>query len=95
MRVKDGETVAIGGLTLNQEQTTNSKIPLLGDLPIIGSLFRSKKRNVVQTELVVFVTPRILPPSVTGAADLPTAPNGSATTAPEGSPAPPPPVVPK
>ncbi len=67
VRVTDGETIAIGGLTLNQEQQTNRKIPVLGDLPIIGSLFRSKKRNVVQTELVVFVTPRILPPAVTGA----------------------------
>jgi type IV pilus assembly protein PilQ len=68
VRVTDGETIAIGGLTLNQEQQTNRKIPVLGDLPIVGSLFRSKKRNVVQTELVVFVTPRILPPSTTGAA---------------------------
>ena len=91
VRVKDGETIAIGGLTLNQEQVTNSKIPLLGDLPIIGGLFRSKKRNVVQTELVVFVTPRILPQSVT-ATPPPTAPNGS-TTLPEGNA--PPPVAPK
>ncbi len=60
VRVKDGETIAIGGLTLNQEQTTNSKIPLLGDIPLLGSFFRSKKKNLVQTELVVFVTPRIL-----------------------------------
>jgi len=60
VRVKDGETIAIGGLTLNQEQTTNSKIPLLGDIPLIGNFFRSKKKNLVQTELVVFVTPRIV-----------------------------------
>jgi len=60
VRVKDGETIAIGGLTLNQEQVTNSKIPLLGDIPLVGSLFRSKKKNLVQTELVVFVTPRIV-----------------------------------
>ena len=60
VRVKDGETIAIGGLTLNQEQTVNSKIPLFGDIPLIGNLFRSKKKNLVQTELVVFVTPRII-----------------------------------
>ncbi len=63
VRVKDGETIAIGGLTLNQEQTTNSKIPLLGDIPLLGNLFRSKKKNLVQTELVVFVTPRIIHPA--------------------------------
>lgn len=63
VRVKDGETIAIGGLTLNQEQTTNRRIPFFSDLPLIGGLFRSQKKNVVQTELVVFITPRILPPA--------------------------------
>lgn len=60
VRVRDGETIAIGGLTLNQEQTRNGKIPFLGDLPLLGKLFRSRKRNTVQTELVVFITPHIL-----------------------------------
>lgn len=63
VRVKDGETIAIGGLTLDQEQTRRGKIPFFGDLPAVGSLFRSRKKNVVRTELVVFVTPRILPSS--------------------------------
>jgi type II secretory pathway component GspD/PulD (secretin) len=52
VRVKDGETIAIGGLTLDQEQRTNRKIPFFGDLPLIGKLF--------QTELVVFITPHII-----------------------------------
>jgi type II secretory pathway component GspD/PulD (secretin) len=65
VRVKDGETIAIGGLTLDQEQTTNRKIPLLGDLPLIGKLFRGTKRNSVRTELVVFITPHILTPQNT------------------------------
>lgn len=69
VRVKDGETIAIGGLTLNQEQTQNRKIPLLGDIPLLGSLFRSQKKNVVQTELVVFVTPRILLPPAAAASN--------------------------
>jgi type IV pilus assembly protein PilQ len=60
VRVKDGETIAIGGLTLNQEQTIRRKIPFLGDLPLIGFLGRSRKKNTVNTELVVFVTPRII-----------------------------------
>lgn len=60
VRVKDGETIAIGGLTLDQEQVRNGKIPFFGDLPLLGKLFRSRKKTAVRTELVVFVTPRIL-----------------------------------
>ena len=60
VRIKDGETIAIGGLTLNQEQTTHRKIPFFGDIPGVGRLFRSEKHDKVQTELVIFVTPRIL-----------------------------------
>lgn len=70
VRVKDGETIAIGGLTLHQEQTTRGKIPLLGDLPLLGGVFRSKSKNHVRSELVVFVTPQIINPdsaSVTSA----------------------------
>ena len=53
----DGETVVIGGLTLDQQQSSHQKIPLLGDLPFLGKLFRSETANSVRTELVVFVTP--------------------------------------
>ena len=60
VRVKDGETIVIGGLTLDQEQTTKGKIPLFGDLPLVGGLFRSRKKTTVKTELVVFVTPHVL-----------------------------------
>lgn len=71
VRVKDGETIAIGGLTLDQNQTADRKIPLLGDLPIVGQAFRGQKRNRVQTELVVFLTPRILAPNQNDAALVP------------------------
>ena len=60
VRVQDGETIVIGGLTLDQEQTTRGKIPFFGDLPLVGGLFKSRKKTTVKTELVVFVTPRIL-----------------------------------
>jgi len=58
--VKDGETIAIGGLTLQQEFDTKRKIPLLGDLPGIGELFTSRSRTKEKSELVIFVTPHIL-----------------------------------
>ena len=60
VRIKDGETIAIGGLTLDQEQVSRGKIPFLGDLPLLGKLFRSRKQTSVKTELVVFVTPHIV-----------------------------------
>lgn len=60
VRVQDGETIVIGGLTLDQEQTTKGKIPFFGDLPLLGGLFRSRKETKVKTELVIFVTPHIL-----------------------------------
>jgi type IV pilus assembly protein PilQ len=60
VRVKDGETIVIGGLVLNQEQTTNIKIPVLGDIPFLGNLFRTHSHSTNKTELVVFVTPHIL-----------------------------------
>ena len=62
VRVRDGETVVIGGLSLNQEQRTRGGVPFLGKLPLVGGLFRTRRDSLVRTELVIFVTPRILPP---------------------------------
>ena len=58
--VKDGQTVVIGGLMKDSETTTMSKVPILGYLPIIGSLFRSKDKTKARTELMVFLTPRVV-----------------------------------
>lgn len=60
VRTRDGETIIIGGLRQRQKEITDRKIPLLGDIPIIGSLFRGKSSTSIDTELVIFVTPRIL-----------------------------------
>ncbi|MBW3625722.1 MAG: hypothetical protein KY468_20195, partial [Armatimonadetes bacterium] len=60
MRVRDGETIIIGGLSQMEERSIRNKIPFLGDLPLIGSLFRSTVKQHTETELVVFVTPRLL-----------------------------------
>jgi type IV pilus assembly protein PilQ len=60
VRVRDGETIAIGGLTLQQEFKTKSKIPLLGDIPGLGELFTSHSKTKVNSELVIFITPHIL-----------------------------------
>ena len=58
--IEDGTTFVIGGLLENNESEQVHKVPLLGDLPIIGKLFRSDQFQIGQTELVFFVTPHIL-----------------------------------
>lgn len=59
--VDNGGTVAIGGIFRSEEAMDNQKIPGLGDLPAVGALFRSKRNTVDRKELIVFLTPRVLP----------------------------------
>ncbi|GIV20603.1 MAG: hypothetical protein KatS3mg023_2354 [Armatimonadota bacterium] len=58
--LRDGETLFIGGLKLQQQDTITRKVPLLGDLPLIGGLFRARTGRRTTTELAVFITPRIV-----------------------------------
>lgn len=60
--LKDGETIALTGLVHVAEGKDVSKVPLLGHIPIIGELFKSRRFQERRTELVVFVTPRIVDP---------------------------------
>jgi pilus assembly protein CpaC len=62
IELRNGQTFAIAGLMNNQMQSTMQKIPGIGDIPILGYLFRSKVANKEQTELVVMITPEILRP---------------------------------
>lgn len=55
-----GETVAIGGLRVEQEEIAISKIPILGDLPIIGKGFRQETKNTVSRNLVIFLRPTLV-----------------------------------
>jgi len=61
--VNDGDTVVLGGLIKEDKTTTEDKIPLLGDLPLFGTLFRSKTDVAKKTNLVVFVTAKLVTPS--------------------------------
>lgn len=58
--VKDGVSIIIGGLSKDEKRKTVKKIPLLGDLPIIGAAFRSTSDNNRKTELVIILTPHII-----------------------------------
>ena len=59
-RIRNGETLVIGGLITRSDNTATNKIPLLGDLPVIGQFFRSRERAVVESELLIFVTATVL-----------------------------------
>jgi type II secretion system protein D len=59
VRVKDGDTLVIGGLIRDEDIREMSKIPILGDLPIIGQLFRNTSRNHRRTEVMIVLTVRM------------------------------------
>jgi type IV pilus assembly protein PilQ len=58
--IKDGQTIVIGGLRKKETTKDISKVPVLGDIPIVGGLFQSETESKVTRELVVFITPRIV-----------------------------------
>jgi type II secretory pathway component GspD/PulD (secretin) len=61
VRVKDGETVVIGGLIRNEKTVIETKLPILGDIPLLGAVFRHKNRSKDrERELLVFITPHII-----------------------------------
>ena len=60
VRLKDGETMVIGGLIDSDESRSLSKIPFLGDIPILGAFFRSVRTSKTETELMIFLTAHVL-----------------------------------
>ncbi len=67
LELRDGESFALAGLIRKDFQTTVRQVPLLGSIPIIGSLFRSSGFQKGETELVIVVTPRLVQPIKAGA----------------------------
>ena len=58
--VPDGHTVVLGGLMRDNDSIIENKIPLLGDIPFLGNLFKKTEKTVLKTELLIFLTPQIL-----------------------------------
>jgi general secretion pathway protein D len=59
-RVRNGETIVLGGLNNVDENNSVTRVPVLSDIPIIGQFFRSTRRNQTASELLIFVTPTVL-----------------------------------
>jgi type IV pilus assembly protein PilQ len=60
VRVRDGQTLLLTGVIQESDRTTVTKVPILGDIPLLGALFRSTSRNKERKEVIVMVTPRIM-----------------------------------
>lgn len=60
VRVENGGTVVIGGIYVQEQNTVENRVPLLGDLPVVGALFRNNSNTNNRRELLVFITPRIV-----------------------------------
>ena len=58
--VKNGETIVIGGLIHDAQSDNVTKVPVLGDIPLLGVLFRKKSTSRNRMELLIFVTPKII-----------------------------------
>ncbi|MEM8513244.1 type IV pilus assembly protein PilQ [Massilia sp. MP_M2] len=65
--VENGGTVVLGGIYQQTERTNESKVPFLGDVPLLGYLFKTTARESSKTELLVFITPKIVNDNVAGA----------------------------
>ena len=58
--MKSGETIVIGGLIKDDELDTLKKVPLLGDLPVLGHLFRHREKTKDHSEVVIFITASVV-----------------------------------
>ena len=60
MVTRSDQTIVIGGLISSQKNDTESKVPILGDIPILGYAFKRRNNDVVKSELLIFLTPHVV-----------------------------------
>ena len=63
VNVWDGQTVVLGGLLSETVTTIKDQVPMLGDLPLVGTLFRSESKTTSKKNLLIFVTPTLIDPA--------------------------------
>lgn len=86
IRVRDGEEILIGGLIRDEEKKERNKVPLLGNIPIIKSLFSFNGKNGDSQELIILITPHIIAQSIESAAPTTLTPSGGESIAPPSTP---------
>ena len=64
--VENGGTVVLGGIFTQEQREDVKKVPLLGDVPVVGNLFKNKAKTSSKTELLIFITPKVVTDRVTG-----------------------------
>ncbi len=90
VHLRDNETLVIGGLIQESSQYNETKIPILGDLPLIGRAFRNQNRTTSRNELIIVVTPHLLLPNQTTTVPSAAGPPGMAIPTPRALPTLPP-----
>ena len=60
LRLRDGQTLILSGIIQDQDRTTVTKLPILGDIPLLGALFRKSNRTNERREVIVLMTPQIM-----------------------------------
>lgn len=60
VRIRDGQTLVLSGIIQDQDRTTVTKVPILGDIPLLGALFRRTERTNTRQEVIVLLTPQII-----------------------------------
>ncbi len=58
--VGNGQTLVLGGIFQSEELTGDQKVPILGDLPLVGNLFKKQMRTRDKREILIFITPKII-----------------------------------
>lgn len=86
VRVRDGEEILIGGLIREEEGHSTQKIPLLGNLPIIKSLFTRRTKTGTSNELIILITPHIIAQSIESAGPTSIVPEGGGDSSPAAQP---------
>ncbi len=62
--VKDGDTLVIAGLLTDKLTDIKKKVPFLGDIPVVGLIFRKSEKTVTKRDLIIFLTPHIITPDI-------------------------------
>ncbi len=78
IRLRDGQTLILSGIIQETDQTITQKVPILGDIPILGALFRSQSDSTERTEVIILVTPQIMQDNPTSQFGVNYTPGGEA-----------------